>query len=59
MEHQEAVRRLTTKETINFIEYLIDNSNTLDLEETAVINFRDFVARHKEPVGIEQKSNNG
>lgn len=59
LEHQEAVRRLTTKETINFIEYLIDNSNTLDLEETAVINFRDFVARHKEPVGIEQESNDG
>ncbi len=55
LEHQEVVRRLTTKETLGFIEYLIDNSDTLDLKETAVVNFRNFVAKHKEPVGIEVK----
>ncbi len=41
IEHQEIIKRLTTKETLSFIEYLISNNEMLNLEmATVAIYFR-------------------
>ena len=52
IEHQEIIKRLTTKETLSFIEYLISNNEMLNLEMTTVANFREFISEHKEQLEI-------
>ena len=47
IEHQEIIKRLTTKETLSFIEYLISNNEMLNLEMTTVANFKEFISEHK------------
>lgn len=51
-EHQETIRRLTTKETLSFIEYLISNNEVLNLEMTTVANFKEFVSEHNKQLEI-------
>ena len=52
IEHQEIIKRLTTKETLSFIEYLISNNEMLNLEMTTVANFREFISEHKKQLEI-------
>lgn len=52
IEHQEAIKRLTAKETLSFLEYLISNSEVLNLEMTTVTNFREFISEHKKQLEI-------
>lgn len=52
IEHQEAIKRITTKETLSFIKYLISNSEVLNLEMTTVTNFREFISEHKKQIEI-------
>jgi len=52
IEHQETIKRLTTKETFSFIEYLISNNEMLNLEMATVASFREFISEHKRQLEI-------